>query len=180
MNPTLLTTGLACVIAAIVGGGFKAFGIEVPVLASTRRQIVLASFGALLLLAAVAAAYAPGSERRVSPWRPQTGVATENRLANRAGLLDELQRNKTTINKLREGLSEQAVHYATQEEAISRQEKAIARGEGTPQVRAEAQGVIDEARQAIREAREVDARAREKIGQLEQRNREIERQLADT
>jgi hypothetical protein len=52
MGTTLLGAGIACMIAAIVGGGLKAFGIEIPVLASARRQLALGAFGALLLVAA--------------------------------------------------------------------------------------------------------------------------------
>ena len=54
MNTTLLTSGIACVAAAIVGGGLKAFGMEIPALASTRRQLMLAGFGACLVVAAAA------------------------------------------------------------------------------------------------------------------------------
>jgi hypothetical protein len=43
---TLFTVGLACVIGAVVGGGLKAFGIELPLLASRVRQILLAVMGA--------------------------------------------------------------------------------------------------------------------------------------
>jgi hypothetical protein len=49
---TLLTAGLVCVIGAIIGGGFKAFGIEVPIIPSLRRQTGLALIGVLLLGAA--------------------------------------------------------------------------------------------------------------------------------
>ncbi len=52
MSTTLLSIGLACIIAAIVGGGLKAFQIEIPVLQSTRRQIILGAFGCLLLVGA--------------------------------------------------------------------------------------------------------------------------------
>lgn len=45
MATDLLTTGLACLIAAIVGGGLKAFGIEVPALSSRTRQAVLGALG---------------------------------------------------------------------------------------------------------------------------------------
>jgi hypothetical protein len=48
MSNTLLTTGLACIIAAIIGGGLKAFGIEIGVLRSWKRQALLATFGAML------------------------------------------------------------------------------------------------------------------------------------
>jgi hypothetical protein len=41
MDTVLLTTGLACVIAAIVGGGLKAFGMELPILRSLPRQVLL-------------------------------------------------------------------------------------------------------------------------------------------
>jgi hypothetical protein len=50
---TALSVGLACIIAAIVGGGLKALGVEIPTVDSIRRQIVLASFGVLLILTAV-------------------------------------------------------------------------------------------------------------------------------
>ena len=49
MNATLITAGIACIIAAIVGGGLKAFAIEIRVLDSGRRQAALGGFGVLLL-----------------------------------------------------------------------------------------------------------------------------------
>jgi hypothetical protein len=55
MATTLLTAGIACIVAAIVGGGLKAFGLEIPALASSRRQIGLGVFGAMLLVAAAVA-----------------------------------------------------------------------------------------------------------------------------
>jgi hypothetical protein len=47
---TLVSAGIACIIAAIVGGGLKAFGIEIPALNSIKRQLLLAGFGGLLIL----------------------------------------------------------------------------------------------------------------------------------
>ena len=52
MSNTLLTAGLACIIAAIVGGGLKAFGIEIGILRSWKRQGLLAMFGAVMLITA--------------------------------------------------------------------------------------------------------------------------------
>jgi hypothetical protein len=49
MEATLITAGIACIIAAIVGGGLKAFAIEIRVLDSVRRQAALGAFGVLLL-----------------------------------------------------------------------------------------------------------------------------------
>lgn len=49
MNTTLLVLGLACVIAAIVGGGLKAAGFEFPAVASLRRQLLLAALGVVLI-----------------------------------------------------------------------------------------------------------------------------------
>jgi hypothetical protein len=68
MTTTLLTAGIACVIAAIAGGGLKAFGIEIPALASARRQGALGAFGALLLVAAFVSG---GSV----PWNTAAGKA---------------------------------------------------------------------------------------------------------
>jgi hypothetical protein len=48
----LLTAGVVCLIAAVVGGGLKAFGIEMPLLQSVQRQVLLAVLGAGLLVGA--------------------------------------------------------------------------------------------------------------------------------
>jgi hypothetical protein len=50
----LTTTGIICIIAAIVGGGLKAQGIEFPVLSSRSRQLLLAGLGAVLVFAVYA------------------------------------------------------------------------------------------------------------------------------
>jgi TPR repeat protein len=52
MTPLLLSVGVGCILAAIVGGGFKGLGIEIPVLQSGRRQISLAIAGVILLASA--------------------------------------------------------------------------------------------------------------------------------
>jgi hypothetical protein len=49
MQNNLLVAGMACVIAALIGGGLKAFTIEIPLLGSMRRQIALGLFGAILM-----------------------------------------------------------------------------------------------------------------------------------
>jgi len=59
MNMTLLLPGLGCVIAAAVGGGCKALGLEVPVIQSVRRQLILAAIGVALILAATSGAQTP-------------------------------------------------------------------------------------------------------------------------
>lgn len=53
MQNTLQGLGIVCVIAAIVGGGLKAFGIEFAALRSLSRQVLLASFGFALIGASV-------------------------------------------------------------------------------------------------------------------------------
>lgn len=53
MENTLLGVGIACVIAAIVGGGLKAFGLELPIVNSVKRQTLLGLFGLALTVAAV-------------------------------------------------------------------------------------------------------------------------------
>lgn len=54
MTTTFLTIGLVCIIGAIVGGGLKAFQIEIPALHSSRRQAILAALGCLLVIASFA------------------------------------------------------------------------------------------------------------------------------
>jgi hypothetical protein len=45
----VLIAGVVCVIAAVVGGALKAFGIEMPVLKNRSRQWSLGAFGIVLL-----------------------------------------------------------------------------------------------------------------------------------
>jgi len=52
MNDILLSAGAACVILAVVGGGATAFGVEIPVLNSVRRQVALGVVGIGFLAAA--------------------------------------------------------------------------------------------------------------------------------
>jgi len=52
MMTTLITIGIVCIIAAIVGGGLSAFQIEIPVLSSLKRQIILGVFGLILIVSA--------------------------------------------------------------------------------------------------------------------------------
>jgi hypothetical protein len=45
----VLIAGVVCVIAAIVGGGLEAFGIQMPILKNRSRQLSLGAFGIVLL-----------------------------------------------------------------------------------------------------------------------------------
>ena len=48
MSDTILGVGIACILAAIAGGGFEAFGVKVPVIHSLRRQKALGAAGGAL------------------------------------------------------------------------------------------------------------------------------------
>ena len=61
MNATLLTSGIVFLGAAIVGGGLKAFGVEVPLLRSLRRQVLLGLVGLGFLFASFRVATTPAS-----------------------------------------------------------------------------------------------------------------------
>jgi hypothetical protein len=49
----LVGGGIAAVLAAVAGGGLKAFGAEVPLVKSTRRQVLLFAAGAALILGGI-------------------------------------------------------------------------------------------------------------------------------
>jgi hypothetical protein len=53
VNEVLLTAGVAAIFIAVVGGGAKALGFEVPVLESGRRQLALGLVGVVFLGGAV-------------------------------------------------------------------------------------------------------------------------------
>jgi hypothetical protein len=46
---TLFGVGAGCIIAAIIGGGLKAFGMEIPLFNSIKRQVLLGLFGLILI-----------------------------------------------------------------------------------------------------------------------------------
>ncbi len=50
MFETLIVIGLACVIAAAVGGGLKLKGVEIPVVSSLARQALLAGIGVAVIV----------------------------------------------------------------------------------------------------------------------------------
>jgi len=50
LGSTLAVLGAACVVAAIVGGGFTAAGSSFPIINSLARQVLLAAFGLVLLV----------------------------------------------------------------------------------------------------------------------------------
>lgn len=52
MNTVLLTAGVVALMAAVIGGGLKAFNIEVPVLQRRGARIALGGLGMAFLLAA--------------------------------------------------------------------------------------------------------------------------------
>jgi len=63
----VLIAGIVCVIAAIVGGGLKAFGIEMPILKNRSRQLSLGAFGiALLGIGLILGLSNPGTEAKPS------------------------------------------------------------------------------------------------------------------
>lgn len=82
MDSTLLLLGIACIIAAIVGGGLKAVGFEFPALSSIGRQIGLAALGVILVL--VSRSYAPNVPK-AQPISPPAEAATTPKPAQDSG-----------------------------------------------------------------------------------------------
>jgi hypothetical protein len=76
MSTTLICTGIACIAAAIVGGGLKAFGMEIPALNSIARQLLLAAFGAVLILVPLAPRITQPPVKPASPDATSTTHAT--------------------------------------------------------------------------------------------------------
>ena len=53
MANTLITTGIVLIAAAIVGGGIKAFKIEIQTITSLNRQLMLGGLGLTLVIVGV-------------------------------------------------------------------------------------------------------------------------------
>jgi hypothetical protein len=63
MNTILLTAGVVALMAAVIGGGLRAFQIEVPVLQSRGVRVALGALGVAFLLAAVLVPQDSGDSR---------------------------------------------------------------------------------------------------------------------
>jgi protein-export membrane protein SecD len=53
MEKVLVTAGIACILAAIIGGGLKAFNIEIPILRSRFKQIAIGLLGICCIYASL-------------------------------------------------------------------------------------------------------------------------------
>jgi hypothetical protein len=76
MDNVFLVAGIACLIAAVVGGGLKAFGIEIPILKSGARQFGLGVLGVTLILAGAFINSGPGHNLLPTPTPIPTPVPT--------------------------------------------------------------------------------------------------------
>jgi TolA-binding protein len=195
MQTTLLSAGLACIIAAIIGGGSKAFSIEIPLINSLRRQVLLGALGLILIITAsfVSSEPAPGAaSTSAAPVEHSESPVPGLSVSARASLADQQQSNERLVEELQDKLTAQDKNIADLQNFISQQEQNIAaqevrlgQGEGTPDERVQAQDAIDEAKTAIEKARNAIAeattagnKARENIGLLKQKNLEIIRRLS--
>lgn len=61
MTEALVGAGIACLIAAIVGGALRAPGFEIPALKSRMRQLLLGGLGGVLLVGGVGLSFTPGA-----------------------------------------------------------------------------------------------------------------------
>lgn len=73
MANTLLIAGIVCIVAAVVGGGIKMLGNELPVLGSTLRQGLLALVGVAFLIASYLVSHPSTS----APAAPPASAASE-------------------------------------------------------------------------------------------------------
>jgi hypothetical protein len=66
VSNSLLIAGIVCMVAAIVGGGIKMLGAEVPVLSSFPRQLMLFALGLVFLLVSLGVGKMPASDAAVA------------------------------------------------------------------------------------------------------------------
>lgn len=97
MEKVLITAGIACILAAILGGGLKAFNIEIPVLRSRLKQIAIGLLGICFIYAGV---------KLASASKPEGGIliALEIGQANNSPVDDQVMHQiMQTLDKRLEG-----------------------------------------------------------------------------
>ena len=75
MAIALVLAGVACIIAAIVGGGVKLRDVEFPTVQSVWRQVMLGGFGVLLAFAGAVVASEGPSEAAAAEINAEAPVA---------------------------------------------------------------------------------------------------------
>lgn len=85
MNTVLLTAGVVALMAAVIGGGLKAFNVEVPVLQSRGVRISLGALGVIFLVAAFVLRDDAGSGADQSAERYQRQVVATCNAVRRNG-----------------------------------------------------------------------------------------------
>lgn len=83
MNTVLLTAGVVALIAAVIGGGLKAFNIELPVLQSRAVRMALGGLGIVFLVAAFVLREDDGSADRSAERYQRQVVAACNAVGKR-------------------------------------------------------------------------------------------------
>jgi hypothetical protein len=96
----LFGPGVVAVMGAIVGGGLEAFGIEVPVLDSVSRQILLAGVGLVLLVASFAVRFRSSTAAdEAPPPQPELAAAQSSATSTRARRLDAAMPREVRVGR---------------------------------------------------------------------------------
>jgi hypothetical protein len=95
----LFGPGVVAVMGAIVGGGLEAFGIEVPVLDSVSRQILLAGVGVVLLVASFAVRFRSSGADDAPPPQPELAAAQSSATSTRPRRLDAAMPREVRVNR---------------------------------------------------------------------------------
>lgn len=80
----LITAGVVAVLASVAGGGLKGFGVEVPLLASVRRQVILLIVGAGLVGLGLYSGSLPQGETATTEVASKQAVPPESNVASPA------------------------------------------------------------------------------------------------
>jgi len=161
MQNTLLTAAIACVMGAIVGGGLKAFGIEVPLLSSRKRQILLAFLG--IVLAVVAFSVNGDGSRRMS----------DN---ERSALRREQSENGHDIIRYQDILTRLVEKEAVLKENVAEQRKEMGDMHPSPDLD-RARRVLANAQGELAKAAVTEKSLQDDIQNMRNRNQEIQKLL---
>ena len=93
LKTPLLLAGVACIVAAVVGGGIKLLGGEFPLLTSVWRQVLLAATGAILIISSLTIPSAADVQR------------AEDRAALGTSFSQRLEDVTTDLNRVQSGQS---------------------------------------------------------------------------
>ncbi|MCX7174121.1 MAG: hypothetical protein NT159_09395 [Proteobacteria bacterium] len=178
MPEAVLTAGIVCVIAALIGGGLKAFGIELPLIDSRSKKWFVGLFGFALMALYLTVPQESKKEReatgnaRITPEVPPDGASSDE-------MMDEMRRLIRLKVKQEANVADLGTQIKDLETDYDTLKNLYDRGEGTTEERERAKGKLQKAKVVLDNAKTARAEGVQGISYASNRIDVLQKRIAE-